>query len=104
MLTTLSLGGVASLSDSDVSLLLTPPVHIHRQSSTSSSSSSSSRASMLVDVGARLQALTLRECPLLTDRSLVSVRTHCRALRKLDLSHLPLLTTPALVGLFMQVR
>lgn len=113
---TLSLGGVASLRDSDVSLLLTPPDHLHPHGSTpsSSSSSSSSRGSrsrssssssdpVLLEVGARLQALTLRECPLLTDRSLASIRTHCRTLNYLDLSHLPLLTTPSLVGLFMQV-
>lgn len=99
LLSSLSLGGVASMSDSDVSLLLTPSDELRRRQSKSCSSS----APTYLEVGARLQALNLRECPLLTDKSLIVIRARCRSLRHLDLSHLPLLTTPALMSLFMQV-
>lgn len=93
-LTALSLGGVASLSDKDVALLLTPP-HWH--------GSSSSSSFVKEDVGDRLHSLNLRGCPLLTDASLLILRRHCRCLRSLDLSHLPLATAEGLSQVFEQV-
>lgn len=98
-LTSLSLKGVTSLTDSDVALLLSPSSNFSRRQQRGSSSDP-----VLVDIGQRLQTLHLDGCSLLTDRALATVRTHCRALRSLDLSNLPLLTTPALMGLFLQEK
>jgi DNA repair protein RAD7 len=52
-------------------------------------------------VGGGLQSLSLGNCPLLTDQSIVTVRTHCHQLRDLNISLLPLITAPALIGLFL---
>jgi hypothetical protein len=96
LLSELSLGGITSLSDSDVSLLLSP----HPSKKCTSSSSDP----MLLAIGERLQSLNLRECTLLTDDTLISIRTHCRNLRTLDISYIPHFTTPALLGLFIQEK
>lgn len=56
---------------------------------------------LLSRVGAKLQSLSIGQCAQLTDESLVHIRTHCHSLLELDISALPELTTPALIGLFI---
>ena len=96
VLSELSLGGITSMSDEDVSTLLSPPSF--------SSGPCSSCDPDIVAIGERLQSFNIRECPLLTDHSLASIRLHCHSLSSLDVSYVPLLTTPALHDLFTQVQ
>ena len=51
--------------------------------------------------GASLTDLNLSHCSLLDDEVLVAIRASCSSLQHLSIAHLPLLSTAALVGLFL---
>lgn len=56
---------------------------------------------LLSRVGSKLQSLSVGQCELLTDETLVHIRTYCHSLQELDISVIPTFSTPALIGLFI---
>ena len=120
MLSSLTLDFCNHLTDEHLSLLvnsLTSPSSSFSSSSSSSSAHVSSLehlslvglnlitdqaiTTLLAAVGPTLQSLNLAQCGLLTDTTLVTIRTHCSHLRDLDLSMIFNFTTFALIGLFI---
>lgn len=58
---------------------------------------------LIAKFGPALRGLSVSGCPLLTDDTVMSIRSHCGRLTMLDLSELQKLTTSSLLALFLDI-
>ena len=56
---------------------------------------------LIFSCGSQFQSLNISGCSLLTDRTIEAIRLACGSLSSIDVSHLPELSTAALIGLFI---